>query len=71
MPRWDVTVVNHDSGTGTGAYLLTQKSHTGCGADSASKGTLITFDASRCSSIYGSSNTVRPESYPCLYYIKF
>ena len=71
IPRWDVTVLNNDSGKGTGAYLLRQKSHVGCGKDSASHGTLVTFDASRCSAIYGNADTVLPESYSTRYFIKF
>ena len=31
----------------------------------------IFFDASRCSSVYGSSSTVTPKSYACKYFIKF
>lgn len=71
MPRWDVTVENNDSGTGTGAYLLTKRSHTGCGTQSSSNGTTVTFNASRCSTIYGNANTILPESYPTRYFIKF
>ena len=71
MPRWDVTAASNDSGPGTGAYLLIQKSHNGCGKDSASRGTLVTFDASRCSTIYGNADTVLPESYTTRYFIKF
>ena len=66
MPRWDITVE-----FGTGAYLLTKRSHTGCGIQSASNGTTITFDASRCSTIYGNADTVLPESYSTRYFIKF
>ena len=71
MPRWDVTVEFVNAGVGTGAYLLTQRSHTGCGTTSASKGTTVTFDASRCSTIYGNADTVLPESYSTRYFIKF
>lgn len=73
MPRWDVTVEvdNSNAGTGTGAYLLTKRSHTGCGKTSASNGTTVTFDASRCSTIYGNADTVLPESYSTRYFIKF
>lgn len=73
MPRWDVTVEvdNDNAGIGTGAYLLTKRSHNGCGTNPKSYGTTVTFDASRCSTIYGNADTVLPESYSTRYFIKF
>lgn len=46
-------------------------SHTGVGSTGAAISYKECFNASRCSSIYGSSNTVQPNALTARYYIKF
>ena len=55
--------------TGTGAISINQ-SYSGRSAGGGGGGWGFTFDASRCSSIYGASTTVQPASYTVRYYIK-
>ena len=70
MPEiYGETTVESDPYTGAFAKKGNKKPGAPSGADYTCA--ILTFAASRCSNIYGSSDTVRPESYPCLYYIKF
>ena len=55
----------------TGAFQQTQPVSSNNGAPDGAGDMLYTFDASRCSSIYGASTTVQPLALQVLYCIKY
>jgi hypothetical protein len=54
----------------SGAFTRKAYGNQGAGADGAT-GNNFTFNASRCSTLYGSSTTVTPESLAVSWFIKF
>ena len=61
---------NFWSGASGALYLNKEIDHWGGGADGGVRYEFY-FNASRCSSIYGSSSTVTPLSESCKFYIRY
>ena len=72
---WHQEVNHHDSWDNSGAFTGTRTSSfngTAKGTDYGNRGfCTISFDASRSSSIYGSSDTVTPLSLSCKFIISY